>query len=358
MKTFVATLISVWLVSGLCAAESKLYLTLSDSFNSPASADVDKAQNIYFTSPNFHNDALIKEGVITKPEAATIGKIDKAGKLTTWYTFKPEDMEPKSGKVAPMGIAFGPDGNAYVADMQLWFGGESRILRINVKNGQAVSTDVVAKGFSFPNAIVWKGNDMFVSDTVFKTEKGKQTISGNYKIAFKELSAKKPLIIKPYVDAKNHDSHLFDTFLSNGVLGFGANGLTVDGEGNLYTSIMEDGTVLKTTMDKANNKIKTTLFAKGMMATDGFKWDKRTNKLYMADLFANAIYAIDMNGNLTLLASNGDTYGEHGEIDGPSELIVRGNELIVMNFDAVFPDPRMINKKADRVHTLSVITLP
>jgi hypothetical protein len=60
--------------------------------------------------------------------------------------------------------------------MQLWFGGESRILRINVKNGKAIDTTVVAKGFSFPNAIVWKGNDMFISDTFLKMDNGK-TIS-------------------------------------------------------------------------------------------------------------------------------------------------------------------------------------
>ena len=336
---------------------SQVYLTLPSTFNSPASADFDKDMNIYFTSPNFHNDALIKQGVMSKPAMPTIGKIDKNDKLTTWYTFKQIDMEPKSKKLAPMGIAFGPDGNAYVADMQMWFGGDSRIIRINVENGKAVSTSVVATGFTFPNAVVFKGDDMFVSDTVFKHEKGKKTISGLYKINIKELNTNKPLKIKSYVDSKNHDSHLFETFTSNGVLGFGANGLAIDGEGSIYTSLMENGSVVKTTMDKNNNKIKTTLFADGMIATDGFKWDKDTNKIYMTDLFANAVYSIDMDGKLELLVSNKNTTGSNGELDGPSELIVRDKKIIIMNFDAVFNDPRMLNKKADKVHTLSVIHL-
>lgn len=336
---------------------SELFMDLPETFNSPASSDFDHQGNVYFTSPNFHNDALIKSGQMTQPAAPTIGKITQQNQLTTWYTFKPQDMSPSTGKVAPMGIAFGPDGNAYVADMQLWFNGQSRILRINVKDGKAISTEVVATGIVFPNAIVWKGNTMFVSDTVLTANK-QQVISGVYKFSLNELNTKAPVQVSPYISSEQHDSHLFETFTSSGKLGFGANGLTLDSEGNLYTSIMEDGTVIKTTMDEHNQKKQSVLFAKGMIATDGLKWDKRTNKIYIADLFANAIYQIDMQGNLTLLAQNGDSTGKNGELDAPAEVIVRGNQIIVTNFDAVFDSPDMTNKTADKPITLSVITLP
>ncbi len=336
--------------------QSELFLSLPETFNSPASSDFDKEGNIYFTSPNFHNDALIKSGEMQKPALPTIGKIDKLNKLTTWYTFKAEDMEKSSDKVAPMGIGFGPDGNAYVADMQLWFNGESRLIRINVKDGKAVSTDVVITGFTFPNGAVWKGNELFVSDTVLKSENG-TTISGVYKFNIQELSADKPIQIKPFVSYEDNDAHLFETFESTGLLNFGANGLTIDGDGNLYTAIMEEGSVHKTTMDKNNKKIKTSIFATGMIATDGLKWDKRTNKIYIADLFANAIYSIDMNGKLELLAQNGDTDGSNGELDAPAEVIVRGDEIIVTNFDAVFDSAAMTNKTAEKPITLSVIKL-
>lgn len=335
----------------------ELFLNLPETFNSPASSDFDAAGNIYFTSPNFHNDTLIKAKEMTVPAAPTIGKIDKQNNFTTWYTFKPEDMAPITGKVAPMGIAFGPDGNAYVADMQLWFNGPSRILRINVKNGKAISTDVVATGISFPNGIVWKGTDLFVSDTVLKIQPGKLT-SGVYKFSLRELSAKDPLNVVSFQSQNNHDRHLFETFISSGKLNFGANGLTIDGEGNLFTSIMEQGSVHKTTMNSNNQKLHSTLFAEGMIATDGLKWDKRTNNLYVADLFANAIYQIDMKGQLTLIAQNGDTTGKNGELDAPAEVIIRGNEIIVTNFDAVFDSPEMTNKTADKPITLSVIKLP
>lgn len=335
--------------------QSKLFLNLPETFNSPASGDIDKSGNVYFTSPNFHNDVLIKSGDMKTPAIPTIGKIDANNNLTTWYTFQSEDMEKTSGKVAPFGLAFGPDGNAYVADMQLWFGGQSRILRINVENGKALGVEVVAEGMSFPNALVWKGNDLYISDTVLgETEEGKQ-ISGVYRVNLSELNAEKPLNISTNVNAEN--PHLFETFISDGSLKFGANGLAIDSNGDLYTGIMEEGSVYKTTMDDQNNKIATTLFVKGMIATDGMKWDARTDKLYITDLFANAVYSIDKSGKLELLVKNEDTNGADGKLDGPSEVVIRGKDIIVMNFDAVFDNPKMVNTKADFPYTLSVITL-
>ncbi len=337
--------------------EAKLFLNLPETFNSPASGDIDKEGNVYFTSPNFHNEVFIKAGEMTEPATPTIGKIDKDNQFSTWYTFKPEDMEKTSGKVVPFGLMFGPDGHAYVGDMQLWAGGTSRILRIIVKKGKAIGTETVLVGTAFINGLAWKGDELFIADTVLgETADGKQ-ISGVYKVNISELNADKPLYIKKYVDEKNHDSHLFETFISNASLKFGANGLAFDGVGNMYTGIMEEGSVHKTTMDANNNKIETILFVDGMIATDGMKWDARTNKLYITDVFANAVYSIDMKGKLELIVKNGNTTGINGELDAPSEVIVRGKDVIVMNFDAAFGVPSMVNTIPDKPCTLSTIKL-
>jgi|GEM_PF-2397746 len=88
--------------------QEELFLQLATTFNSPASSKFNQQGNIYFTSPNFHNNALIKSNDMQKPAGPTIGKIDKNNQFTTWYTFKSKGI-------------------------QLWFDGKSRILRINVK---------------------------------------------------------------------------------------------------------------------------------------------------------------------------------------------------------------------------------
>jgi len=38
----------------------KLLVNLPETFNSPASGDLDKFGNVIFTSPNLHNDVFIK----------------------------------------------------------------------------------------------------------------------------------------------------------------------------------------------------------------------------------------------------------------------------------------------------------
>jgi len=337
--------------------KAELLVELPMSYNSPASFALDANNNVLFTSPNLHNDTFVKQGLMKQAEVPRIGLIDKDNTVSLWYKFQPQDMEPSSGTVVPMGIAQGPDGHMYVADMQLWAGGESRILRINVANGKANGVDVVAKGLSFPNALAWKGNELFISDTVLSAEKGKPTISGVYKINLAELDAEKPLQITSYKDRTRHDLHLVETFESNGSLGFGANGLAFDNEGNMYTGLMEDGTVYKTAFDDKQNKSKTSLFVKGLVAPDGIQWDKTSKALYTTDLFTNSVYRIDLTGKLTLLAQNGDTDGANGELDGPGEVIVRDGEAIVNNFDAAFGVPSMVNTKPDAPVTISVIKL-
>lgn len=343
--------------SNVEAKQSGLLASLPQEYNSPASFTIDAYNNVLFTSPNLHNDTFVKQGIISQPATPVIGVIDQNNDVATWYTFKPEDMEPTSGTIVPMGLAKGPDGNIYIADMQLWAGGESRIIRVNVKEGKAIDVDVVAKGMSFPNALAWHDDNLYVTDTVLSSVKDTSTTSGVYKLNIKELNAKNPVKIDAFKSKDVHDKHLFETFTSNGSLGFGANGLTFDDQGNMYTGLMEDGTVVKTTLDAKDNKVSTKLFADGMVANDGMHWDKSSQSLYITDLFDNAMYSIDLNGKLTLLAKNGDTDGANGELDAPGEVIVRGKQAYVNNFDAAFGAPTMVNKKADAPVTISVIEL-
>jgi len=344
----------------------QLFMELPTEYNTPDGAALDNDENIILSIPNFNNDALLKEGKIDKPSSPVMAKIDKNNNITTWYKFKKEDMHPETGRIGPMDAAFGPDGNLYVADMQIFWNGDhkSRLLRINIENGKPVDMDVVVEGFIVANGVAWKGNTLFVSETILqhmpKVKEGEQKpklLSGVYGFNLDEMQEGTIQLI-PY-DQNNQDPRLVVKFESSGRVGFGADGVTIDGEGNLYTSIIEDGIIYKTTLDERNKPIQTELFAQdgNMDSADGIVWNKADNKIYVADFLGNGVHSVDMNGKVQTLHKNGDTNGANGSLDEPCEVIVRGNELIIVNMDMPFENPHLVNTKIDKPYTLSVIRL-
>jgi hypothetical protein len=62
-----------------------------------------------------------------------------------------------------------------------------------------------------------------------------------------------------------------------------------------------------------------------------------------------------MDGSLKTLWMNGDTNGADGGLDQPCETLIRGNELIIVNFDMPFPGLK--NAAFDKPYTMSVIKL-
>jgi sugar lactone lactonase YvrE len=346
----------------------QLLIRLPEDVNTPDGATLDAKGNIILSVPNFNNGALLKDKVIKEPAPQKMVKIDKNNKLTTWYVFRQEDMHPDTGQIGPMDCAFGPDGNLYVADMQVFWDGnhKSRLLRINVKNGEPVSMDVVVEGFIVSNGMVWKGDTLFVTETILvhppkvnEGEKKPQLLSGVYAFKIDELN--KGLVKLPPYDENNPDKHLVAVFRSSGRVGFGADGVPVDGAGNLYTSIIEDGLIYKTKFNDKGEPVETKLFAKSndMVSADGIIWRKADKKIYVADILGNAVHAVDMKGNVRTLHKNPDTDGADGSLDQPCEVVVRGNELIVVNMDMPWNDPTglLVNTKIDQPYTLSTIPL-
>ncbi len=347
---------------------AQLLLILPTAYNTPDGATLDPNGNIILSIPNFNNDHLIKAGKIKEASPAVMAKIDKNNKISTWYTFKQEDMHPETGKIGPMDAAFGPDGNLYIADMQIFWSGEhkSRLLRINMKDGQPVNMDVVVEGFIVANGVTWKGNTLFVSETILahtpatKEGEAKPPLkSGVYGFTLAELQ--NGLIeLTPYSEDAA-DKHLVVQFESSNRLGFGADGVTIDGQGNLYTSIVEDGVIYKTTLNGDNKAVSTTNFAsdKHMVSADGIVWNAADNNIYVADFLGNGAHAVDMQGNVTTLHKNGDTDGADGSLDQPCEVIIRGKELILVNMDMAWAVPAalQVDTEVDQPYTLSVIKL-
>ncbi|MCP3875695.1 MAG: hypothetical protein GY699_21390 [Desulfobacteraceae bacterium] len=344
----------------------KLFMELPTEYNTPDGAALDNEGNIILSIPNFNNDALLKDGKISTPSPPVMAKINQSNDISTWFKFKKEDMHHETGRIGPMDAAFGPDGNLYVADMQIFWNGDhkSRLLRINIENGKPVDMDVVVEGFIVANGVVWKGNTLFVSETILqhmpKAKEGEpkpKLLSGVYGFKLDEMQAGTIQLI-PY-DQNNQDPRLVVKFESSGRVGFGADGVTIDGEGNLYTSIIEDGVIYKTTLDERNKSVQTVLFAQdgNMDSADGIVWNEADNKIYVADFLGNGVHSVDMNGKVQTLHKNGDTNGANGLLDEPCEVIVRGKELIIVNMDMPFENSHLVNTEIDRPYTLSVIQL-
>jgi sugar lactone lactonase YvrE len=346
----------------------QLLIRLPSSINTPDGAALAPNGDIILSVPNFNNDALLKDERITVPAPERLVRIDARNELTTWYTFSQQDKHPDTGRIGPMDGAFGPDGNLYVADMQIFWDGahKSRVLRINVENGKAVGMDVVVEGFIVANGMVWKADTLFVTDTILRhspqTEQGQPKpplLSGVYGFKLEELE-RGPVRLIPYGE-HHSDPHLVLRLESSNRIGFGADGVTIDGAGNLYTSVIEDGVIYKTRFDEDGRPLETTLFAKSdqMRSADGIVWREKDGRIYVADMLLNAVHAIDGNGSVNTLHQNGDTDGSNGLLDQPAEVILRGDELIVVNMDMPWADPHgyLTNTTIDEPYTLSVITL-
>jgi len=349
------------------SAKPKLIVVLPDKANTPDACTLDALGNIILSIPNFNNGTLIEQGVIEEPSPAFISIIDKDNKFGTWYEFKPEDLHPETKKVGPMDCAFGPDGNLYLADNQLFYdkGHKSRLLRINVKNGKPVNCEVVVEGFICSNGMVWDSDILYVSETILvatpepaEGQPKPKLISGVYRFTLKELT-EGVVKLKPYT-GQSADPRLVAKYETSNNTGFGADGLACDADGNMYCGIFEDGIIYKTTFDKDGKPSEPIEFAKDkkMLSADGIIWREKDNNIYVTDMLINGVQVVDMEGNVTTLHKNGDTDGADGSLDQPCEVLERGDELIVINMDMPWESDTLVNTKIDKPYTVSAIPFP
>jgi sugar lactone lactonase YvrE len=267
-----------------------------------------------------------------------------------------------------MGIDFGPDGNLYVADHQYRYDTtyKSRILRINVDaNGKPTSADVVVEGLRLSNAVMWNKDWLYLTDTWaydMPAEGGKSAIYRFSKAELMAANSANTIKIQKPTDT-TADPHMFATFQTvagRGVNLAGADGITFDAAGNLYSGKFGDGIISKITFDAMGNKATQVEFANDpvMTCADGIFFDAASTNIYVTDSRKNAIRVVSPTGTVSTLWENADTDGTDGLLDQPAEPTIRGNELLIANFDAGFTPMQMANNtKSDAPHTLSVIKL-
>jgi hypothetical protein len=368
--TRAAAVLSLVAVLAACATAPKppkamappaILVTLPDACNTPDGCTLTDDGDILLSCPNYNNAALKKAGTISREYPAKMVRIDKANRLSTWYEFQKKDLHPDTGKVGPMGCDIGPDGHLYVADNQVFENPKhkSRLLRIRIRDGKAVGCDVVVEGFVVSNAVIWRGDTVYVSETILTPpKKGEPLISGVYAIKMAEWKDK-PVTLAPWTPEKA-DPHLIATYTTSNRIGFGADGLTFDCKGNLYCGIFEDGIVYRTRFGADGKALPPEVFARDpkMACCDGIFWSPKDQAILVADMLNNAVQAVDRKGQVTTVWANGDTDGADGSLDQPCEVIVRGRELIVINMDMWFECKWIKNTKIDKPFTISVIRLP
>jgi sugar lactone lactonase YvrE len=322
--------------SSLLAPAKKI--TLPDAFNSPDGMTIGKDGNVYLSINNVSDQSY----------PAKIARISSDGQVNAFCDLP---AHPETGLVSPLGIVFGSDGNLYVADNQSFVTnapGFSRLLRIDMKNGKAVGTDVVLTGLTMANGVSAYGDYIVVNESAI--DKTYPLKSGTYRFSIDELKQ------GPIQVTGLNDPHLIVRLETrNQEHQVGANGVGFDSKGNMYVCNFGDAEIWKATFKKNGDVDQFSLLCKGqgMASADGLQVDAEDN-LWVADFLGNAIFRIcSQCGTARLIAKNEPGDGADGSMDAPSECIRRGNTVYVSNIDLTYGP-----NTADDVHSISVYELP
>ena len=300
--------------------------------------------DIIHASPNFNDPTY--PGVLFK--------ISPSDEVSLYF---PMPIHPETGYGCPMGMSIGPDGHLYVADNQYFYDKDykSRLMRVVREEGKPVRAEVVVEGFKLANAVAWKDDAVYVSDTFFDLPE-KPGASGVFRIGLKEMQGE-VVRLKPGLN----DPHLIATFVTDvnnpREDPAGADGITFDSQGNLYCGNFGDGVISKITFDDtgtvASNRV--LIDDPKFSCCDGMFCDLKTDLIYFADSEKNAIHVFNPEGKIWTLWQNGNTDGSDGLLDQPCEVLVRDGKLYIACFDMPFPG--LLNQEFDRWHTIHAIRL-
>jgi sugar lactone lactonase YvrE len=344
----IITIISLCLVQSLFSQETNqrvkysevneqirpsLFSNLGESCSTPDGMAIDKKGKLFLAVTNLSSFDKYGSKILT---------FDKNDKPITWFDKLP--IHPISKRVHPMGIEFGSDGNLYIADNQSFAGqvNQSRILRIIVKEGKPIRTEVLVKGLNFANGIRINNNRIYVTDFRFANN----TESGIY--SFKIESVNKQKVV---LNEETKPNYLISKFPQ------GIDGIAFDGNGNLYAGHFFSGTITKFEFSPDGLvKSKNVIFdSEKLNCADGMFYDNERNSIFIANLSNNSVHELDLNNNtINLIWVNNNNNGADGLLDNPCETIIYKGDLIVVNFDTFKGDK---NLEVDSYNTISKFIL-
>jgi len=335
----------------------KIAVNLPVEHNTPDGMAVDAEGNIILSCPNFNDQSY----------PAWLMKITPDDKLEEYFEMA---VHPETKKACPLGIAFGSDGNLYIADCQAIGGDDtykSRLLKLTIEDGKPVKCESVVEGFVFSNAVACHGDSVYVSETKFapappedETTEDETTSeaapkgpipSGVYRFKISELDGSKPI----QLEKGGNDPHLVCKLSTNSEeWPFGANGLGFAADGTMYVCNFGDAELIAVSFDEEGKATQKVVAAGDpMKSADGLKVDAKTGLVYIADFVDNAVHCVDpKTGKVTVIAQNDMSDGKDGQLDKCSEVCLRGNKIYVANIDLPFG-----GNAYDEPYTVSVIEM-
>lgn len=316
-----------------------LFADLGETCTTPDGMALDKKGNLYLSVLNPRS--FEKNG-------AKILTFDKNDKPIVWFDNLP--LHPISKRVHPMGIEFGPDGNLYIMDNQYFAkqSNASRIIRINVKNGKPISTDILVEGLNFAEAIRWHNNKAYVTDALTDTTGRKSAI---YSFDLAEMNKSK--IILTSVNKVNYILSEFTLKPEVKKQSIGIDGIAFDKKGNLFAGNFGDGVITKFEFNiDGSVKSKIVVFdSDKLKCCDGFFYDQKRNSIFIANYDDNSVHQLNLTTNaITLIWKNENANGSDGQLDNPCETIIYKGYLLVVNYDTFTGDK---NTEVDSFHTIS-----
>lgn len=319
-----------------------LFADLGESCQTPDGMALDKEGNLYLSVLNPTSFEKYGSKILT---------FDKDDKPVTWFDQLP--LHPITKRVHPMGMEFGPDGNLYLMDNQVFAGKEnfSRLIRIVVDKGNPKYAEVLAEGFNFGEAVRWSKNRVYITDALGDKERE----SSIYTFSLEELNKGKIIL-----DASTKEKYLVSLFTLKPEIkrnSIGIDGIAFDKKGNLYAGNFGDGVITKFEFTKEGKvKSKKVVFdSDKLKCCDGFFYDKERNSIFIANYDNNSVHQLDLNTNtITTIWENDNNDGADGQLDNPCETIIYKGKLLVVNYDT-FKGPK--NTEIDNFHTISAFKL-